>query len=396
MSRKLRALYSFPHPLGAAGIGTTAWQQVQAAADLGTEMTVFTTSVARPLRGSVVVVETLRFFGSRIPHRALGVTRAWRYHDRRVARHIQSNVGDYDVIHCWPASCEATLAAARYVFLPSLREVPSAHTELTLRRAQAAAAATGIELHEGCPFRFSPEERARELREFAAADRLLVPSEYCESSFIDQSIPADRLVRHGYGFDPRAFFPDDRPSRTAPVMLYVGRIEPTKGLHHALEAWRRSAAGAMGARFLIVGSAQPSYREYLRRWLDDPSVVELGFRHDVARLMRSSDVVVVPSAVEGSALVTYEAIGSGCALLVSTSAGTPSTRPCLEHEFGDVDTLAQQMNALAQDGALRERLKCEARAVRSTLTWRAAGERLVAIYDETSRWHLKGLPEAGA
>ena len=48
-------------------------------------MTVFTTSIARPLNRPVEVVETLPLAGRRISHRALGVTRAWRYHDWRVA-----------------------------------------------------------------------------------------------------------------------------------------------------------------------------------------------------------------------------------------------------------------------------------------------------------------------
>ena len=55
--------------------------------------------------------------------------------------------------------------------------------------------------------------------------------------------------------------------------------------------------------------------------LAHPSVRVLGQRNDVPELMRQSDIFVLPSIEEGSALVTSEARGSGCVLLVSDAAG---------------------------------------------------------------------------
>jgi glycosyltransferase involved in cell wall biosynthesis len=71
--------------------------------------------------------------------------------------------------------------------------------------------------------------------------------------------------------------------------------------------------------------------------LSHPSVRVLGHRNDVPELMRKSDILVLPSIEEGSALVAAEARGSGCALLVSEAAGAVCTRSktrwCIKQEM---------------------------------------------------------------
>ena len=51
-STPLRVLYSFPDTLGAPGIGTTAWNQVQSLVGLGHEVRVCATAVAREVPGA--------------------------------------------------------------------------------------------------------------------------------------------------------------------------------------------------------------------------------------------------------------------------------------------------------------------------------------------------------
>ena len=78
---------------------------------------------------------------------------------------------------------------------------------------------------------------------------------------------------------------------------------------------------AKDGTFLIAGEFLPDYAEKLAPMLAHPSVQVLGHRNDVPELMRKSDILVLPSIEEGSALVTSEARGSGCVLLVSEAAG---------------------------------------------------------------------------
>ncbi len=133
-------------------------------------------------------------------------------------------------------------------------------------------------------------------------------------------------------------------------MLFVGVAAVRKGLHYALEAWHRSSASADGV-FRIAGEILPSYREQLEPMLAQPTVEALGHRTDVPQLMREADVLVLPSIEEGSALVSAEALGSGCVPLVSDmSSGVVSDgQNGFVHHVGDVAALASQIDRLASD-----------------------------------------------
>ena len=128
----------------------------------------------------------------------------------------------------------------------------------------------------------------------------------------------DRILRHQYGYTPgtRRVEPrrvDGRPPLRA---IYVGLGEPRKGLHYALRAWLDSDASRDGT-FTIVGRMLPAYGDLLRDELSHPSVRVVGFSSAVGAALSASDVLLLPTIEEGSALVTYEAQGAGCVPLVS-------------------------------------------------------------------------------
>lgn len=389
-------LYSFPHAVGRPGIATTAFHQLEGLVEQGLDVHLVCTSVQRPVAGLASVRETLRVRGRRLPHRALGTHRAYRFHDRRAAARLEELRREVELVHTWPAGCLATLAAARRLAIPSFREVPSAHTQTAYEDAAREAAAIGYELPRGHHHRSDARQLERELAEFAAADFLLVPSPYVERTFVDRGHAPQQLLRHRYGFDPGAFGQGgavgDDTGGDGITAVFVGRGEPNKGLHHALAAWIASGAAARG-RFLICGEILPGYRELIVDLLAHPSVEELGFVADVGAVMRRADVLVLPSVTEGSALVTYEAQAAGCALLVSDAAGAPATdgREGLIHASGDVEALTGHLAAVDRDRGLLVTLKRAAVENAEGLTWSAAGARLAAVYGEGRERHTSSI-----
>ena len=382
----MRVLYSFPHTLGKPGISTTAFHQIEGLIGQGVTVDVVCTSLQRDLHGSRRVIETLRVGGQRVPHRALGVHRAYSYHDWRAAKTLERLRHEVDLVHTWPAACLRTLSTARRVGVPGFREVPSAHTQTAYEDAAREAAAVGVELPSDHHHRYDARHLDRELREFAAADYLLVPSAYVEQSFLERGHPPEQLIQHRYGFDPGSFevlAQVEKRNGDGLTAVFVGRGEPNKGLHHALRAWVESGAGERG-RLLVCGELLPSYREQIETLLAHPSVQELGFVTDVGRVMRDADLLLLPSLTEGSALVTYEAQAAGCALLVSDAAGAPfeHLREGLVHTRGDVATLTEQLRCLDRDRELLHRLRTGALVNAAGLTWASAAERLVNAYAE--------------
>ncbi len=383
----VRVLYSFPHKLGAARISTTAWHQVYGAAAAGAEMSVLAGAICRPLPPQVRVGTTLGWKGIRLPYRLLGTERACALHDWRVARKLPALAGRIDVIHLWPLAALRTLRAAKRLGIPTVLERPNAHTQFAYAVVSEECRRLGLEMPRGHEHEENPRRLRREEAEYELADRLLCPSDFVARTFLERGFPPGKLVRHQYGFDERVYRPGDAlpVSDRGLVFLFAGGCAPRKGLHYALEAWLASSAHRNGT-FLVVGAFIPGYAEACARLLAHPSVRVLGHRHDLPELMRQSDALVLPSLEEGSALVTSEARGSGCVLLVSDAAGAicEHNENALVHSARDVATLTRQMDLLDRDRALLARLRAASLRTLDEITWVAAGRRLRSIYEEVS------------
>jgi glycosyltransferase involved in cell wall biosynthesis len=380
----MHVLYSFPDVVGKAGIGTTAYQQVNEVAKSGVEVTLYCTTLTRELPESVRVVETLSLLGRRVPHRMLGIDRSYRYHDRRVAAALRRIGSGIDLVHCWPRATVATASAARHHMIPSFREIPNTHTAHAFEVVAREAETLGLASARSHSHAFDEAILELEEREYEVADVLLVPSEYSLSTFRERGVPAEKLALHRYGFDPTRFRPPPSPpdgSRRGLTAVFVGRCEPRKGLHHALRAWRNSGACEDG-RFVVCGTFEPAYREVLEPLLAHPSIEVRGFVADPVALMQESDLLILPSLEEGSALVTYEARACGCVLVVSEAAGARCSDGVdgLVHPPGDVAALTEHLGRLLAEPELLPRLRAASLAGASELSWEAAARELVELY----------------
>jgi glycosyltransferase involved in cell wall biosynthesis len=205
-------------------------------------------------------------------------------------------------------------------------------------------------------------------------------------TFLDQGFSRERLARDQYGYDESVYHSGQqvRDDQRGLTMLFVGGCAPRKGLHYALEAWLRSPACRNG-KFMIAGAFVPDYAEKLSSMLAHPSVEVLGHRSDVPELMRKSDLLVLPSIEEGSALVTSEARASGCVLVVSDAAGAicRHMENALVHKAGDVNQLTEHLALLDANRDLLQKLRNASLRTADEITWKAAGRKLLAAYQQT-------------
>lgn len=112
---------------------------------------------------------------------------------------------------------------------------------------------------------------------------------------------------------PPPWRPDGRP-----VVGYVGRIEPRKGVLDLVRA-----APAIDGRVLLVGDdaydADPAYAARVRAG----GVEHLGWVPDAAALMAHLDVLVVPSYAEPFGTVAAEAMAAGTPVVATAVGGLP-------------------------------------------------------------------------
>lgn len=382
----VRVLYSFPLRLGADRICYTAWQQVNGLAAAGADLLVFPASLGRAVPAGVRVWPTLARGRFRLPYRLVGTMRAVAMHDRIVARRIQKLVGQIDIIHTWNTGALETLRTAKRLGIPTVLERPNAHTGFAMDVVKKECDRLGVALPSDHEHAYNAEKLRKEEEEYRLATRLLCPSDFVMKTFLDKGFAKEQLVRHIYGYDEKVYYcdTDKRAPKSGFAMLFVGVCAVRKGLHYALEAWLRSPASKDGT-FRIAGEFLPAYQQKLAPMLSHPSVKVLGHRNDVPELMRKSDVLILPSIEEGSALVTSDARASGCVLLVSEAAGAvcKHMENALVHRVGDIEALTQHITMLYEDRTLLERLRAASLKAVPEITWAAAGRKLFDVYTET-------------
>jgi glycosyltransferase involved in cell wall biosynthesis len=386
LGKRVRVLYSFPNRLGANRICYTAWKQVGGLAAAGADLLVFPGALSRPLPPGVSVRPTLARGKLRLPYRLLGVLRTVALHDWIVARRLEKLAGQIDIIHTWPLGAIETLKTAARLGIPTVLERCNAHTRYAMEVVQKECDRLGVTLPPDHEHAYNAWKLRKEEEDYELADRLLCPSDFVMKTFLERGFPAEKLARHQYGFDGEGYYPESEriEKERGLTALFVGVCAVRKGVHYALDAWIKSPASKDGT-FLIAGEFLPEYKEKLASMLAHPSVRVLGHRNDVPELMRKSDILVLPSIEEGSALVTSEARGSGCVLLVSEAAGAicRHMENALVHSVGHVAALARHFTMLHEDRALLRRLRAASLATVSELTWTVAGEKLLEVYRET-------------
>ena len=383
-NRPLRVLYSFPQKIGASGVCYAAWQHVKGLHDAGAEVSVFPGVLHRPFPEGIRVRPTLSRGKLRIPYSVLGNLGTYKLHDWIVARRLRQMAGEFDLVHGFALGSLETLRVAKELGIPTVLERSNAHTRFAYEVVEKDCAKLGIEMPASHSHAFNAEVLRQEA-EYDATDFLFCPSEFVARTFEERGFSPDRLVKFQYGFDESACYPaaESLPAKPGLTVLFAAACAPRKGLHYALDAWLKSSAHSHG-KFLVVGDFIPGYAEKLSAQLSHPSVSRLGYRNDLADIMRTCDVMVLSSIEEGSALVTYDGRGAGCVLLVSDSTGAicEHEKNALVHRTGDVEGLANHFSRVHEDRALLARLRRASLETAAELTWPAAGRQMLAAYQK--------------
>lgn len=205
------------------------------------------------------------------------------------------------------------------------------------------------------------------------------------------------------GADTAVFFPRDRAEARrrldvpadVPVVTYVGKLVPRKGVDVLVEALGLLAGRPAGAP-LVLAAGIGEMRETL-----EARLAELGLSdrvrfvgkipHDeLPWYMCAGDVFVLPSYSEGLPTVACEALNCGVPMVATAVDGTPEI---VRHEetgllvpAGDATALADALERILGDHVLRARLAARAHEVGvSEFTWDANARRTAALYAELVR-----------
>jgi glycogen(starch) synthase len=234
------------------------------------------------------------------------------------------------------------------------------------------------------------------------AERIIACSQYMREHVADVFEVAERRITViPNGIDPGDLRPSGdlaelRARYAQPgerLVLLVGRLVYEKGFQLALEAMggpRGVIARVGGVRYLVAGSG--THASELRAQAQRLRIARHGtfagwIGDDVLHsLYRIADLCVVPSIYEPFGLVALEAMASGCPCIVADTGGlrevVPNDDVGLRFRSRDPRSLAEMMERVLCDDALRDRLVAEATEHVRRFDWADVARRTAEVYGD--------------
>lgn len=224
-----------------------------------------------------------------------------------------------------------------------------------------------------------PEEKlARKTAEIGLADVII-----CPSLFVLRSLPKHiRARRHvvlaRFGA-PALPPPANRPPSDGPLrVLFAGTLSQRKGLADLFDAVKLLGRGTVS--LTLLGAALMPMEFYRARGPEFDYAAPRDHA-GVLGLMRTMDVLVLPSIVEGRALVQQEAMACGLPVIATPNAGAEDLITDGETGFlvpvRDPETLAARLQWCAGNrGRLREMGREAARRA-AALTWEGYADEII-------------------
>ena len=182
-----------------------------------------------------------------------------------------------------------------------------------------------------------PAPRAVLARVLPLADAMVSVSAPLSNELEELGVARAKIHLVANGVDTAVFAPRDKRearrklglSETAPLVVFVGRIEPKKGMLELLEAIPRVLERAPGAVFALIGDGPLSERVKETAASLGGAILAPGARplREVAQWLTACDVFTLPSWMEGTPNVVLEALASGRPVVATRVGGIPHVLP---------------------------------------------------------------------
>jgi glycosyltransferase involved in cell wall biosynthesis len=230
----------------------------------------------------------------------------------------------------------------------------------------------------------------REEEEWRLADRVIAGSRFVREALIGEGALAAKCCVVPYGVPLQGFLPRLRRRSGGPLrLLFAGSFGLRKGAPYFLEALRLLQGAPIEAACAGTVELVPRVLGRYRNLVSFHGAVP---RPRMLELYAWADVLVLPSIVEGSALVTYEALASGVPVIV-----TPNSGAWIENGIEgfivpscDAEALSAAIERLTRDEALLEFCSANALAARRRIDLTTYGRRVAAIVQELAMGRDQG------
>lgn len=304
--------------------------------------------------------------------------------DRKTARLLESP--KFNAVYAYEDGGLECLRAARKFGKAAIYELPIAFgpyargllEEEAKRRPDWVFSLGGLQDSEA--------KMRRKREELEAADLVVVPSRFVMESLPNEIRESRSCELVPYGADPavkalRGAKEESRDAEDRPLrVLFVGSLSQRKGLADVLEAF--AALGRTDVELHLLGSPMADlafYRNRFSAFIYHPPCA----RSEVLATMLKCDVLVLPSLIEGRALVQLEALSCGLPIIITPNTGGEDL--LVEGETGlgvppsSPKALAERIAWLADHREKLPAMRQAARKMAERKSWGAYRRRLVDV-----------------
>ncbi|HTF16038.1 MAG TPA: glycosyltransferase family 4 protein, partial [Burkholderiales bacterium] len=244
------------------------------------------------------------------------------WQDRGLDRWISRHLEPCDFIHAMPGQALETFQAAKRAGIRTVLNHATGPVRDWIRIMEPEYQRVGLKLEKVCPY--DSEYLAREDEEYALADFHCVASTVVRDQLVGLGIPAERIWMVPYGADTnaRVFQRAQNPS-PPPIfrILFAGQISLRKGIRTLLDAL--TLANRAHWKMDFIGSRSSETAKDIAAYRGATALNFHGAlpQQRLARAMRESSVLVLPSLEEGFGLVVPQALNCACPCIVSDRVG---------------------------------------------------------------------------
>lgn len=337
-----------------------------------------------PLRESVRLAATTLGLRQLTRHETgwASIDKVWSSIDRKAARCLRRRAYDPNLraVYAYEDCAVETFSAAKDLGLRRVYDLPIVYWETSqhLLREEAERYPEW-EATLGAT-RDSAEKLSRKTRELELAELVVCPSEFVRKSLPAGPTQIRRCVVVPFGsptVQPETETRSNDNNRPLRV-LFAGTLSQRKGLADLFLATK--LLNSKEIELVVMGSLMRPVNWY--RQFADFSYERPRAHAEVLELMQTCDVLVLPSIVEGRALVQQEAMACGLPVVVTRNAGADDL--IVEGETGFLvpirspEAIADRIDWFAANRSRIHGMGIAAQTRARELTWHAYGEKVVS------------------
>lgn len=300
------------------------------------------------------LVFTSQFIWSKFPGR---IIQRWIF-DELMSRKIKQY--DADVLHIYDYA-DKTIKVAKEMGMKVVLDTQMAHGK------------TGDKVFGLNREHFNENESAK------YADKVICSSKFVVDSYNDAGHKLSKLelIPHGVSLKKIKKVKSDKFT-----VIFVGLIEPRKGIQYLIEAWK--SLNLKNAELILLGRINKSMSKEVSEFKKLHNVTFTGFT-DPAPYYQKADLFVFPSMFESSGKVLYEAMAAQLPIITTHNAGPPFDDGTCGFivPIMDSNSIADKIKILYDDKKLRNKMGKSARSqVEKLGDWSDYGDKLLGVYNK--------------